>query len=182
MEEEVPSTVKTSHKLILGGLLLALVCLFEIHYDVLVENYNTSTKSFRDAMSIFKSSTAEEDHQLYRRTKYGYLHPTPPYEPVIRTSHTCNITSIKNNETILHLPVATPHLILIGAQKSGTSSFQSMIDKRINVITPLSVNKFEPHFFDFRERMYSRSIMIIQQWNIKVKYAKRGSNILNTLI
>ena len=27
-----------------------------------------------------------------------------------------------------------------------------MIDKRINVITPLSVNKFEPHFFDFRVR------------------------------
>ena len=55
-------------------------------------------------MSIFKSSTVEEEdiikHKLDRRTKYGYLHPTPPYEPVIRTSHTCNITTIKNNETI----------------------------------------------------------------------------------
>lgn len=157
--DEVPFTVKRSHKFILGGLLLALVCLFEMHYDILVESYNTKTKSFRDVISIFKSSTAEDediiDHQLDRRKKYGYLHPTPPYKPVIRTSHTCNISKTKNNETIqevVHLPVATPHLILIGAQKSGTSSFQSMIDKRINVITPLSVNKFEPHFFDFRVR------------------------------
>ena len=95
------------------------------------------------------------NHRRNGRTKYGYLHPTPPYKPVIRTSHTCNITSRKNNETIqevVHFPVATPHLILIGVQKSGTSSFQSMIDKRINVITPLSVNKFEPHFFDFRAK------------------------------
>ena len=125
------------------------------------------------------------NHQRNGRTKYGYLHPTPPYKPVIRISHTCNITSIKNNETIqevVHLAVATPHLILIGAQKSGTSSFQSMIDKRINVITPLSVDKFEPHFFDWQVKKYSRSTMIIQQLNIKVKYAKRGSNILNTLI
>jgi len=126
------------------------------------------------------------NHRRHGRTKYGYLHPTPPYEPVIRTSHTCNITSIKNNETIqevVHLPVATPHLILIGAQKSGTSSFQSMIDKRINVITPLSVNKFEPHFFDFRvKQVLIRSIMVIQQWNIKVKFVKSGSNIPNTLI
>ena len=127
-----------------------------MHYDVLVENYNTSA-SLQHVMSIFKSNTAEDEdiieHRLDRRTKYGYLHPTPPYKPVIRISHTCNITSRKNNEIIqevVRLPVATPHLILIVAQKSGTSGFQSMIDKRISVITPLSVNKFEPHFFDFR--------------------------------
>lgn len=102
--DEVPFTVKTSHKLILGGLLLALVCLFEMHYDVLVEHYNTKTKSFRDVISILKSSTAKDEdiieHRLDRRTKYGYLHPTPPYKPVIRISHTCNITSRKNNEII----------------------------------------------------------------------------------
>ena len=128
VEEEVSSytTIKTSHKLILGGLLLALICLFEMHYDdILVESYNIINQ------------------QMSKRTKYGYLRPTPPYQPVIHTSHTCNITSkTNNNETILqevvHLPVATPHLILIGAQKSGSSSFQSTIDKRINVVTPLS--------------------------------------------
>ena len=46
--DEVPFTVKRSHKFILGGLLLALVCLFEMRYDVLVESYNVKTKSFRE--------------------------------------------------------------------------------------------------------------------------------------
>ncbi len=91
------------------------------------------------------------------RSHHGYIRPHPPFPSLQRTSHTCRIITNNNNnntsfteeEEIVHMPTAVPHLIVIGAQKSATSEFQAVANRRRNVITPLSVKKFEPHFLSW---------------------------------
>lgn len=87
------------------------------------------------------------------RSHHGYIRPHPPFPSLQRTSHTCRIIITNDNNTeeeeIVHIPTAVPHLIVIGAQKSATSEFQAVANRRKNVITPLSMKKFEPHFLDW---------------------------------
>ena len=116
------------------------------------------------------------------RSHHGYIRPHPPFPSLQRTSHTCRIitknsTSSTEEEEIVHMPTAVPHLILIGAQKSATSQFQAVANRRRNVITPLSMKKFEPHFFDLgvgstlfrlRKRMKTEHSILKQEYESKL--------------
>ncbi|KAL7465042.1 hypothetical protein ACHAXS_005364 [Conticribra weissflogii] len=84
------------------------------------------------------------------RTIHGYRLPLPPFQPVVHTSHTCYTKSLGGKSTgWVHFSTAVPHLILIGAQKSGTSTLQEIFDKEPNIIKPSYKRPFETHFFDF---------------------------------
>ena len=91
------------------------------------------------------------------RSEYGYRLPRPPFEHVVHTSHTCSSESGQ-----IHIPISVPNLILIGAQKSGTTTIQALFDKHPAILT--SVNSYrwhhpsgekndnakrETHFFDW---------------------------------
>jgi len=84
------------------------------------------------------------------RTIHGYRLPLPPFQPVVHTSHTCYTKSLPGKSARwVNLSTAVPHLILIGAQKSGTSTLQAIFDKEPNIIKPSYRRPFETHFFDF---------------------------------
>ena len=114
--------------------------------------------------SQFEEDYEDEDDQHYQhdnssaissdeneeRSAYGYRHPRPPFEPIHHTSHNCTIPSSSGQYSRkVHFDTAIPHLILIGAQKSGTSSIQVIFDKQPNIIKPSKKRHFEPHFFDW---------------------------------
>ena len=63
---------------------------------------------------------------------HGYIPPHPPFEPLKHVSHTCTLS---NGERV-HIPVAVPHLILIGTQKGGTGTLQELFKLSPNVILP----------------------------------------------
>jgi hypothetical protein len=111
---------------------------------------STSLKLFHDIYAKNETITKSPSHHHLQRSDYGYIRPQPPYTPIQHTSHTCVIKRNTTDERVIHLPTAVPHLILIGAQKSATSEFQVLADKHINVITPLSVRKFEPHYLEWK--------------------------------
>lgn len=99
-----------------------------------------------DAMDFDDSNINDEDE----RSAYGYRHPSPPFETIRHTSHDCTVPSSSGQYSRkVHLPIAVPHLIVIGAQKSGTSSLQAIFDRQQNVIKPSRKRPFEPHFFDW---------------------------------
>ena len=119
-------------------------------------NETAADNNAAQSSSSFSTSNGTSDNsgdQYYsntaQRSKYSYHHPQPPYQPIQHISHTCLIKRNTSSEQVIHLPTAVPHLILIGAQKSATSEFQVLADKYINVITPLSAKKFEPHFLEW---------------------------------
>ena len=90
------------------------------------------------------------NHDDEGRSIHGYRLPRPPFKPIVHVPHTCSIPVYGGKFTKeVHLPTAVPHLILIGAQKSGTSTLQTIFDKQPNIIKPSFKRKFEPHFFDF---------------------------------
>jgi len=125
-----------------------IVCILTI-VSILV----TLSLSFLSLFSgeIANNDTTAKSPSLHlQRSNYGYHRPQPPYAAIQHTSHTCVVHRNTSSERVIHLPTAVPHLILIGAQKSATSEFQVLADKYINVITPLSAGRFEPHFFDFK--------------------------------
>jgi len=76
------------------------------------------------------------------RTRYGYERPKPPFEPIKHSSYNCRT---------FHAQWAVPNLILIGAQKSGTSTIWTVLRKRYgrHVLQPYT-RSFEPHFFDWK--------------------------------
>lgn len=85
-----------------------------------------------------------------RRSAYGYRRPRPPFEPVRHVSHDCTVPSASGRYSRkVHIPVAVPHLILIGAQKSGTTSLQIALSRREDVVKPVRRRTFEAHFFDW---------------------------------
>ena len=95
------------------------------------------------------------DSSRTTRTRYGYERPKPPFQPLGHLSHNCSSTSTNGN---FHAKWAVPNLILIGAQKSGTSTIRSVLSKRYgrHVLQP-SVKSFEPHFFDVKIRAPSQN-------------------------
>ncbi|KAL9189728.1 hypothetical protein ACHAXT_009403 [Thalassiosira profunda] len=83
------------------------------------------------------------------RTAYGYRRPRPPFEAVRHISHTCKIPSSSGQYSRkVHLQFGVPNLILIGAQKAGTSTFLSIFDRHPQMVKPAR-KSFEPHFFDW---------------------------------
>lgn len=129
---------------------LTIICILVIlSILTLFSSESTSLKLYHDIFA--KNETAVKSPSLHlQRSKYGYHRPRPPYVPIQHTSHTCVINRNTSSERLIHLPTAVPHLILIGAQKSATSEFQVLANKHINVITPLSAEKFEPHYLEGR--------------------------------
>ena len=123
-----------------GGLNIIFLCCVIVVYSLFVWG------------ALARNSVQETENDidlLLPRSNYGYHRPQPPYTPIQHTSHTCVINHNTSSERVIHLPTAVPHLILIGAQKSATSEFQVLADKHINVITPLSAGKFEPHYLEW---------------------------------
>mmetsp|Transcript_12429 Transcript_12429/g.27024 ORF Transcript_12429/g.27024 Transcript_12429/m.27024 type:complete len:414 (-) Transcript_12429:63-1304(-) len=84
------------------------------------------------------------------RSAYGYRHPRPPFQRIHHTSHNCTVPSSSGKYVRqVHIPTAVPHLILIGAQKSGTSTLQTIFKSQQHVVKPSRKRTFEPHFFDW---------------------------------
>mmetsp|Transcript_5539 Transcript_5539/g.8512 ORF Transcript_5539/g.8512 Transcript_5539/m.8512 type:complete len:251 (+) Transcript_5539:173-925(+) len=136
------------------GILAFVFILVILSFLTLFSEELTSLK-LNDVFAKNDTTAKSPLHRKYysntaQRSKYGYHHPQPPYQPIQHMSHTCLIKRNTSSEQVIHLTTAVPHLILIGAQKSATSEFQVLADKYINVITPLSAIKFEPHFLDFK--------------------------------
>lgn len=134
------------------GVLTAVYILVILSFLTLFSGESTSLKLFHDTVAkneTMAKSSPSSLHLLLPRSNYGYHRPQPPYTPIQHTSHTCVINHNTSSERVIHLPTAVPHLILIGAQKSATSEFQVLADKHINVITPLSAGKFEPHYLEW---------------------------------
>ena len=92
--------------------------------------------------------SANHSSSSTQRSRYGYRRPQPPYHPIKHTSHTCIVNRNTSSEEVINIPTGVPNLILMGAQKSATSEFQVLANKHNNVITPLSVNRFEPHYLE----------------------------------
>jgi hypothetical protein len=138
--------ISTALKIITVGLLALLVApiLF------LLSSAASKTEVAHSAV-INRSSYSRHNITTRTRSDHGYIRPHTPFPSLQRTSHTCRIITNNNTEEeeIVHMPTAVPHLILIGAQKSATSQFQAVANRRKNVITPLSVKKFEPHFLSW---------------------------------
>lgn len=139
--------ISTALKIITVGLLALLV----VPTLFLLSSAASKTEVAHSAV-INRSSYSRHNITTRTRSDHGYIRPHPPFPSLQRTSHTCRIITNNNNteeEEIVHMPTAVPHLIVIGAQKSATSEFQAVANRRKNVITPLSVKKFEPHFLDW---------------------------------
>ena len=134
------------HKLSVVMIVYTLVIL---SFLTIFSGESTSLKLFHDIFAT-NDTVAKSPSLHLQRSDYGYIRPQPPYTPIQHTSHTCVIKRNTTDERVIHLPTAVPHLILIGAQKSATSEFQVLADKHVNVITPLSVRKFEPHYLEWR--------------------------------
>jgi len=75
-------------------------------------------------------------------SSYGYHPPRPPFDPLVHTSHNCTLSNGKK----VHIPVALPHLILIGTQKGGTGTLKKMLKSNPDVVTPYILK--ELHFLD----------------------------------
>lgn len=85
------------------------------------------------------------------RTVHGYRKPRPPFQSIIHTSHECSsFSKSRNSPDKVYLATAVPHLIIIGAQKSGTSSLQQIFDQEPNMMKPSFRRSpsYEAHFFD----------------------------------
>lgn len=155
--ESSPSPFQTNVLVFIIGL-LSFLRLFSVELTSLKLKVfaNNNTVSLTTSAAGKTKSTLHYHYHQYsknnntsQRSQYGYRRPRPPYSPIQHTSHTCIINRNTSSEEVIHLPIGVPHLILIGAQKSATSEFQLLADKRSNVITSLSAGKFETHFFDF---------------------------------
>ena len=128
-------------------IILSLLTLFSVEWTSL----KLQVFSFANEPTAKSSLHYDHSHKnSTKRSQYGYYRPQPPYPPIQHISHTCLINRNTSSEQTIHLPTVVPHLILIGAQKSATSEFQVLANKHINVITPLSARKFEPHYLEFQ--------------------------------
>ena len=134
-------------KIITVGLLALLVA------PILFLISSAASKNEVTYSAVISKSSHHNNITSTSRSHHGYIRPHPPFPSLQRTSHTCRIIITNENvteeEEIVHIPTAVPHLIVIGAQKSATSEFQAVANRRKNVITPLSMKKFEPHFLDW---------------------------------
>lgn len=91
------------------------------------------------------------------RSAYGYRHPRPSFQRVHHTSHNCIVPSASGEYSRkVHIPTAVPHLICIGAQKSGTSTLQNILNMQQHTVKPSYKRTFEPHFFDWEMTLRQR--------------------------
>ncbi|KAL7462804.1 hypothetical protein ACHAXS_003179, partial [Conticribra weissflogii] len=101
------------------------------------------------------NDSAEDDSG---RTIYGYRNPRPPFHPIEHTSHKCTIESEPGRSEEINFPTAMPHLIIIGVQKSGTTTLQKILDNEPNMVKPSFKRQFETHFFDMDLRITDKKI------------------------
>lgn len=101
------------------------------------------------------SDTAKHDSG---RTTHGYRNPRPPFFRIEHTSHKCRIESDSGNSEEVHLSTAVPHLIIIGVQKSGTTTLQKILSNEPHMIKPTVKRQFETHFFDMDLRITDKKV------------------------
>ena len=89
-------------------------------------------------LNFIKTMYKNEDNA----SSYGYHPPRPPFAPLAHVSHNCTLSNGKK----VHIPVALPHLILIGTQKGGTGTLKKMLKSNPDVVTPITLK--ELHFLD----------------------------------
>lgn len=135
---------------IVGPLVVAAIATYLFSLDSFQANY------------IFDDETNYifDDHKLNNisqvdanggRSAYGYRHPRH-FQRIIHTSHNCTIPSASgeySSSRKVHILTGVPHIILIGSQKSGTSTVQGIFNGQQNIHKPAFKRTFEPHFFDW---------------------------------
>eukprot|EP00579_Thalassiosira_antarctica_P005528 CAMPEP_0201892224 /NCGR_PEP_ID=MMETSP0902-20130614/36025_1 /ASSEMBLY_ACC=CAM_ASM_000551 /TAXON_ID=420261 /ORGANISM="Thalassiosira antarctica, Strain CCMP982" /LENGTH=400 /DNA_ID=CAMNT_0048423631 /DNA_START=148 /DNA_END=1350 /DNA_ORIENTATION=- len=92
-------------------------------------NRMTPSYSSTSIKHVFGSNSRSSKGIAHSRRSYGYHSPRPPYAPLVHVSHNCTISDEE-----VHIPVALPHLILIGAQKAGTGTIKTMMKQRPEVV------------------------------------------------
>ena len=111
-------------KIITVGLLALLVAPMLFLISSAASKNEVTYSAVISKSSLILHSSHHNNITSTTRSHHGYIRPHPPFTSLQRTSHTCRIIITNDNNTeeeeIVHIPTAVPHLIVIGAQKSAT--------------------------------------------------------------